>query len=361
MRPDVKRQPLPELRMSEEGRPPARFATIHDVARETGFSVGTISKALNNNGQLKAETRERVRQAAERLHFRPNNLARSLHSRRSFVVGLLSNDSYGRFSIPILEGLERALSEKRVSVIVCNSGDDRDSEQCHLETLVSKRVDGVIFTARRIDRRFSLGVEKFGLPTVYVYATSDDPNALCLLPDEHQGGKAATRHLISLGRQRIAHVTGPESFAAVQARLEGYRDTVEEHGQRPCVLHGDWSEAWGYEAFSKLSLLKEAPDAIFCGSDQIARGIVDAVRESGRSVPTDVSVVGFDNWTVMAEAARPALTTVDPDLRALGEAAGRALLDRIDNPNPEAGVRRLPCRLVVRQSCGTHIRGNDTP
>ena len=118
------------------------------------------------------------------------------------------------------------------------------------------------------------------------------------------------------------------------------------------VLNGPWSEHWGREAVKRLFDGKRtAPDALFCGNDQIARGAIDALRERGRSVPQDVAVVGFDNWQVMAEAARPALTSVDMNLDALGRAAGECLLDMIGGKKV-TGARRLPCTLVVRGSCG---------
>ncbi|THD49911.1 MAG: LacI family transcriptional regulator, partial [Bradyrhizobium sp.] len=120
------------------------------------------------------------------------------------------------------------------------------------------------------------------------------------------------------------------------------------------ALKGRWSEAWGREAAQKLFARKKgAPDAIFCGSDQIARGAIEALREMGLATPQDVAVVGFDNWDVMAEATRPALTSIDMNLESLGREAGGALLDMIAG-KPLAGVRRLPCSLVVRGSCGAN-------
>src|SRR6266700_5770118 len=127
--------------------------TIHDVARAAGVSVGTVSKALNGYGQLREETRTAVRSAADRLGFRPNDLAQSLLRKRSFTVGLISTDSYGRFSIPVLEGIESALEPARISVFLCSAADDPAREQQHIDSLMAKRVDGIIVTGRRTDKR----------------------------------------------------------------------------------------------------------------------------------------------------------------------------------------------------------------
>jgi LacI family transcriptional regulator len=181
----------------------------------------------------------------------------------------------------------------------------------------------------------------------------EHPDAFCLLPDDEGGAKLAARHLAALGRQRIASITGPERFEAVRLRDKGYRAALAEAGlpAQPS-LSGRWSEAWGREAAQMLFARRRgAPDALFCGNDQIARGAIEALREMGLEAPSDVAVVGFDNWDVMAEASRPPLTSVDMNLETLGREAGAALLEMMAGRR-FIGVRRLPCSLVVRGSCG---------
>ncbi len=198
-------------------------ATIWDVARAAGVSVGTVSKALNGRGQLREETRALVRSTAERLGFRPNDLAQSLLRKRSFTVGLISTDAYGRFSIPVLEGIESALEPARISVFLCSAADDPAREQQHIDSLMAKRVDGIIVTGRRTDKRPALALGKASVPVLYAFAQVADRNALCLLPDDFGGAELAGEHLIGLGRQRIAHVTGPEDFEAVRQRRAAIR------------------------------------------------------------------------------------------------------------------------------------------
>ena len=189
--------------------------TIHDVARLAKVSIGTVSKALNRGGRLKAETRERVIAAAKQLAFRPNDLAQSLHRGRSLTVGLISKDNFGRFAMPIMEGLEECMADQSVAVFMCNATDDPEREAHHVRSLLGKRVDGIVVTARRADRRPPLEVAASGPPVLYVFSQTDDPDALCLLPDDEGGAYMATEHLVKLGRRRIAHVTGPEHFEAI--------------------------------------------------------------------------------------------------------------------------------------------------
>jgi len=344
-------------------RAPRARLTIRDVARTANVSVGTVSKALNNNGSLRQETRDRVIAVANQLGFRANDLAQSLHRGKSLTVGLISNDSFGRFAMPIMEGLEECLADSRFGVFMANATDDPAREARHVEQLVGKRVDGIVVTARRADRRAPLVVPARDVPVLYVFSQTDDSDAYSLVPDDEGGAMLAVKHLIKLGRRRIAHVTGPERFEAVRLRRNGFRKALAVAGIDEIdgfYLPGVWSEGWGREAVAQLfRRRREAPDAIFGGNDQIARGAADALRERGILVPDAVAIVGFDNWEVMADATRPPLTSVDMNLKDLGRQAGLRLLDMIAGKRLR-GVHRLPCTLIVRESCGGRAAQNSS-
>lgn len=335
--------------MTETDKPLRGTATIHDVARAAGVSIGTVSKALNRTGTLSQETREKVLAAVRALNFRPNLLARSLHTGLSGSVGLISNDSFGRFTMPIMEGLEGVLSQSGIGVFMVNATDDADRERAHLDQLLAKQIDGLIVTARRADRRPSIDLRGIGIPVLYVFSQGDDPDTLTILPDDRGGAYQATEHLLSRGRRRIAHVTGPRNFEAVRLREDGWRAALAAAGQEPGpLLHGPWSEAWGREAMAQL-LAGPRPDAVVCGNDLIARGCADALREAGVSCPGEVALTGFDNWLVMVDACRPPLTSVDMNLTQLGAEAGRRMTEMIKGAAC-SGTQRLPCTLVVRES-----------
>ncbi|MER8487840.1 LacI family transcriptional regulator [Mesorhizobium australicum] len=342
--------------MASDDQPVSVFpkpVTLRDVAAQAGVSVATASKALNDQGRMTAETRERIRETARGLGFRPNSLAQSLLRRRSFTVGLLTNDTYGRFSLPLMSGISDALVDAGVSVFLCNVEEDPRLGQLHVEAMLDKRVDGIIATGKRIDRHLPIDLANLRIPVIYAF-TQPDPDAVAFVSDDAGGARLAVEHFCRLGRKRIAHVTGPASFAVVHERAQAYRAALIENGlpmSEP--LLGAWSEAWGHEAVTILfDDGGEKPDAVFCGNDQIARGVIDALRERGLSVPGDVGVIGFDNWEIVAEATRPPLTSVDMNLTALGREAGLTLLSLVGGKSAAPGIRKLPCRLVVRQSCG---------
>ena len=327
---------------------------IYDVAQAAGVSVATASKALNDTGRMTAETRERVKRIATELGFRPNAMARALISQRSFTVGLLTNDTYGRFTLPVMAGVSEALVDEGVSVFLCTIEDDPALGRVHVDALLDKQVDGIIATGKRIDRRLPVDLSNLPIPVVYAFTDGPD-DAVTLVSDDDQGSREAVGWLVGLGRKRIVHVTGPDSFASVRARAGAFRAVA---GDSAPVLHGSWSEAWGHEAVAQLwSGAAPKPDGIFCGNDQIARGVVDGLRERGVDVPGDVSVVGFDNWEIVAAATRPPLTTIDMNLKQLGREAGRLILALAGGEGVEPGLRKLPCSLVVRQSCGGSTQG----
>jgi LacI family transcriptional regulator len=338
---------------SGTGRGGRNGPTIHDVARAAQVSIGTASKALNRTGHLRQETRDKVLGVAREIGYRPNDLAQSLHRARSMTVGLITNDSFGRFSFPIVEALEQKLADQGIAVFMCNATDDPARERQHLEQLMRKRIDGLIVTARRADKRPPIGPVPAGLPIVYVYSQADDPGAYCLIPDDEGGARLAVDHLVAGGRRRIAHVAGPERFDAVRLRQAGYIESLGAAGiayDPALYVNGPWSEAWGRDAVAQLfDNVATPPDALFCDNDQLARGASEALRERGIAIPGQVAIVGFDNWDVMTLSARPQLSSVDMNLTTLGHEAGEALL-RLIAGERLSGVRRLPCSLVIRDS-----------
>ena len=326
--------------------------TIHDVAAAASVSIATASKALNDTGRMSVETRARIRRVAQELGFRPNALARSLLSKRSFTVGLLTNDTYGRFTLPVMAGISEGLIDHGVSVFLCAIEDNPDLAKLHVDAMLDKQVDGIIATGRRIDR--PLPVDLSHLPIPIVYALMEGPaDAVALVPDDRQGARDAVDHLIAKGCRRLVHVTGPAHFKVVEERTRAFRDALAAAGMPPSeaqILTGVWSEQWGREAVETLWSQKNPPDGIFCGNDQIARGVIDALRERNVGIPDDVCVVGFDNWEIVAEQTRPPLTTVDMNLKELGRQAGRALVRLVNGESVEPGITKLPCTLVVRGS-----------
>lgn len=327
-----------------------RAATLKDVAALAGVSVATASKALNGRDQVRAETRSRVLEAAQRISFTPNSVARGLLAGQTGTVGLLTNDLVGRFSIPILMGAEDAFGTGKTSVLLCDARGDSIRESYHLQALLSRRVDGLIVVGSDTDPRPSLG--DLPVPVVYAYGPSEDPGDLSLVPDNVGAGTLMARHLLETGRTRIAHITGEARYSAARDRTEGITRALDTAGLSLLggeALYGSWSEAWGRAAAAVIIDRHPDVDALLCGSDQIARGALDVLRDRGIPIPEKIAVAGFDNWEILATGSRPQLTSIDMDLEILGRTAAQRLFAAIDGQH-DSGTQKLPCRLVVRGS-----------
>ncbi len=342
------------VRQGENGQYGAgvKPATLRDIARMVGVSVATVSKALNGREHVRAETREAVRRAAQELNFRPNTLAQGLLAGRTGTVGLLTSDLEGRFSIPVLMGAEDAFGLGSTSVFLCDARGDAIREQHHIRALLGRRIDGLIVVGDRTDARPSLGA--LPIPVVYAYAPSDNPEETSVVSDNVDAGRLAADHLVSCGRTRIAYVSGDHSYAAARDRVQGATAALRDTGIELAgggAFYGAWSEEWGRGAARMLLDRFPDLDGILCGSDQVARGVTDALRESGRRIPEDIAVMSHDNWTQLAAEARPPLSTIDMNLEEVGKAAARLLFAAIaGDPNP--GLHTVPCKLVIRGSTG---------
>lgn len=323
---------------------------LRDVAEAAGVSVATASKALNGRQDVSPATRDKVLRASRELSFRPNRAAQQLQSGASGTVGLIANDLDGRFSIPIMMGAEDSFGIENVSVFLTDARGDLIRERHHLEALMARGVDGFIFVGSRTDPRPRVAVD-VPVPVVHVYAPSSDPEALSFVPDNVDAGRMATRHLLDLGRTKLALISGDPAYAATTDRLTGIHEALDEAGRRLVapVRAGEWSEAWGRRAVRDLLTSGTDFDGLICGNDQIARGALHSLARAGVDVPDDVAVVSHDNWEVLATECTPQLTSVDMGYRSLGNMAAQALLRMMDGEK-EFGVVTVPCSLVVRES-----------
>lgn len=329
--------------------------TLADVARAAGVSVATASKALNGRAHVSARSREAVLAAAQTLSFTPNPFARALNRASTNTIGMLTSDLDNRFVLPILLGAEDAFGAGSLSVLLADARDSLLREQLQLQSLLTRRVDGVLVVGRTTNPRSPMQ-SKPEVPVVYVYAPSTDEEDLSFEPDNELAGRMAVEHLVASGRRRIAMVNGEDTYAAARDRLRGVSAAMESHGLElfgsPGLVFGSWNERWGRQATERLLERQPDVDAIVAGSDHIARGVMDAVRESGRRIPDDVAVIGFDNWDVLVEGARPHLTSIDMNLQELGRLAAEALVDMIDG-KVRGGRVRNPVQLVTRGSTAT--------
>lgn len=330
------------------GRP----ATLVEVAKRAGVSLTTASKAINGKNRVSEETRARVMAAARELSFTPNPIARGLITGRTSTVGVIIADSMThRFAMPVMLGAEAALGEIDLSMITCDARGDQARSLELARMLAARKVDGVLVVGDNNAITASV-TRHVDVPVVYVYGESDDEGDIVHMPDDHGGIGLIVDHLAAAGRRRIVHLTGPRRMTAVTHRVGGLSARMRRHRLRLAapVVYGQWSQRWARAAVT--ALLEQVPDvdAVLCGSDQIASGVLTALDELGRRAPGDIAVTGYDNWDVFALETEPQLTTIDMNLEALGAAAARDLFTIIDGAPRQGGVRRHACELVIRGS-----------
>lgn len=334
-----------------------RPAVMTDVARLAGVSHQTVSRVINGHPRVRPETRDRVVRAMAELSYRPNAMARALASRRSRVLGVVSFDTILFGPASTLLGIERAARAAGYGIsIVTLEKVDRRGVLSAVEALDAQGVDGIIIIAPQMAAAAALHSLPPGMAAVAVEA-GQDSGLPSVAVDQVAGARLAVRHLLELGHWTVWHIAGPSDWLEAGDRIIGWRQTLEEAGAAaPPIIAGDWSARSGYAAGTALA---GNPDvtAVFVANDQMALGLLRALHERGVRVPTDISVVGFDDIPE-AEFMLPPLTTVRQDFDEVGRRGMATLLRLLDAARREAGppCTALPSTvpieptLVIRQS-----------
>ncbi|MER7490087.1 LacI family DNA-binding transcriptional regulator [Streptomyces sp. NPDC126497] len=317
--------------------------TLEAVAARAGVSRATVSRVVNGSDGVREPLAERVRRAVEELGYVPNRAARSLVTRRHDAVAVIVAEPEARvFADPFFARQLRGISKELTAhdnqlVLLLTEG--RDDHARVGRYLAGGHVDGALVFSLHIDDPLPGLIQRAGLPTVYGGRPdwNDGRRGVVYVDSDNRGGaRDAVRHLLGLGRSRVAHITGALDQTAAVDRLDGFRDVMTDADPR-LVAEGDFTPAGGERAMRRL--LDRCPDldAVFAGNDLMAAGALRVLREHGRRVPDDVAVVGFDDMLPIAEQTEPPLTTVRQDIEEMGRLMARLLLRDLDGTTASDG------------------------
>jgi len=339
----------------------AHKTTLTAIAAEAGVSLPTVSKVLNGRPDVAPATRARVEQLLD-VHQYARGAGR--RPRRSGLVDLVFSGLDSPWAVEILRGVEEwgAHRGTAVAVSLVRHGDVRPATWTTAAT--SHHTDGVILVTSRLTTVQVGQLRGAGIPLVVVDPANTPPADIPSVGATNwAGGLAATEHLLALGHQRIAAITGPMDFLCSLARVDGYRSALERAGvpfDPALVRYGDFHHEGGFACGRDLLSTDWPPTAIFAGSDQQAFGVYEAARQRGLRIPEDLSVVGFDDLPV-ARWASPPLTTVRQPLAEMGNAAAQMLGDLIEGEPLRANRVELSTELIVRESTAVPGRTADDP
>lgn len=324
--------------------------SILDVVAKSGVSLVTVSRVLNNVASVRESNRQKVLQAIKELDYRPNSAARSLARGTTGLIGLTLITLKDTIFDGIVQAVNECLEEQgyflALSIFSPIKG---DSDKQNNFLFQEDRVDGIIVLSPLDEERYVLELKRKKIPFVIIDNHIENTSALTVNVDNYLGGYEATKHLLSLGHTRIAHVSGPEHFLSVRERRRGFEKALADEGLSPIIVSNtDFGIRCGFQIAKEWIHSGTIPTAVFAGDDGLALGVMEAFQSEGYRIPQDISVIGYDDQ-VFASEIHPRLTTIRQPMEQMGQQAVRLLLKLIQGSKRNASVLLQP-NLIIRES-----------
>lgn len=326
--------------------------TLKDIAAEVGITPAAVSRALRDKHDIGQETKEKVREAARKLGYRANIIARNLRTGVSNVLGVLVPDNEDPYYARVIKGVEETAKKRDYIVAVFNTNEDRESEARALATLLQLRIGGVL--AVPVDVK---NYRDFNVPLAFISRYKHEmefSDFNYVINDDTKGVYHAVRHILSRGRKDIYFINGPKDFHPAIVRLEGFKSVLGDEGIRfsnKMVIHGENSMDGGYRSFQKLIEYAVPPFGLFCCSDYIAIGVMKAIREMGYGIPEDISLVGYDDIEMVNYLEIP-ITTIKQARYEIGAKGAENIINMIEDSGDFKQKFKvvLEPELVIRKS-----------
>jgi LacI family transcriptional regulator len=331
--------------------------TIDVIAKKTGVSKTTVSRVLNNRPYVDALTKQKILDFIEETGFTPQKSAINLSVGKTNIIGLLVPSLSNPYSLTVIQGVAEKIAQGNYELMLYTTGLSETNQKRFLQKISTKNVDGLIVLLPRDSSDLEKQLVISNLPIVLIDHRGIDTHLHSISVTNEKGSYDATEHLIGLGHERIGFITGVMDFGCSRDRLQGYQVSLANHGipyTSEYVSEGDFTESSGYKAARKLLSLPNRPTAIFCSNDDMAIGAMRAAQEKGLKLPSDLSLVGFDD-TVRASMAYPPLTTIKQPLFKMGETAAVLVKSLIDGETVESVNIVLNTELIIRGSSAKKI------
>ena len=333
--------------------------TIKDIARELNISTSTVSRALKDYPGISDDTKKKVKELAEKLHYRPNAIALSLRKSKSFTIGVIVPEVVHFFFSTVISGVEEIAYANGYNVILCQTNEKIQRELSGIETMLDNQIDGLLVSCSKETENFDhfTKLMKQNFPIVFFDRVPDIENTVNVTVNDFKGAYDATKHLIDQGYKNIIHLAGPKTLPISAKRMEGYKQALED---KQLIQNPDWiipcPEGTQEESYAITKNLfendKNRPDAIFASNDIAAAGAMMAVKDLGLKVPQEVGIVGFSNWQFSSMIDPPLSSVAQPGFE-MGEKATAMLLEMIEQKkeaNWEAKTIVLETELIIRKS-----------
>jgi LacI family transcriptional regulator len=332
--------------------------TIKDIARYAGVSLGTVSKVINNTGNVSDELRLRVEAIIDKLNYRPSALARNIRRNRTDIISLIIPQILNSFYVQVIDLIEKRINASGYTLLLCNSDENLDTELKYLRTFSTMRIAGLLLASAGRNREDQLRVElssyeALDIPVVLIVRVMETLHFDTVVLNNLNGAYKATRYLIEQGHRRIGIISSSIHTSASRERIDGYLKALEEHElpHDSSLIHvGGWTLDSGYQIVNRLLSQVNPPTAIFVASNVQMLGAIEALKERGIRIPQDIALICFDD-TLWSSFSDPPITVVRPDTENLCNEAVDLLFARINGEYAGRPRRRVVAtELVIRKS-----------
>lgn len=331
-------------------------ATIKDVARMAGVSISTVSRVINDSKPVSSEVKKKVLDAIEELGYRPNEVARTLVTKKSFLIGIIVTDIGNSYVAQIVRGIEEVGKMYNYDILLCSSYGDKETELKFIQLFNRKQVEGIILLSEIVNEEVGEEINSLKIPFIYLnrYFYIEDFPTVSI--NDYDASYEMTNYLMSLGHKNIAYITTNEEieYSLEKLKIAGYRKAIEECGEGDeilCYTKG-YNIEDGYDIGKNILDLKESHNitAVFCSHDELAIGLMNYFYDNNIKVPEDISVSGYGDIK-NASMYRPRLTSIKEPYYDIGAVAIRRIIKELKDEKTEKSHIKLPFQIVKRESC----------